>query len=152
MESSTFHGWMMHDFVWYHYCTWWQKLQMLSMQNFSIKNKKMLCLPNTKLMLRFSIGLEKFLRSEQMHCNKGPFNADPANTNYTHSFYLCASGSRTLAHMYGVLIRWLDFSLILLKEKTWVNLVNKNREPIFCSKFRFWTVNGGAICQWKEKD
>ena len=37
------------------------------------------------------------------------------------------------------------------KEKTRVNLVNKNCEPIFCSKFRFWRVNGGAICQWKEK-
>ena len=45
----------------------------------------------------------------------------------------------------------LSFSIQkeLLKDKTWVNLVNKNPAPIFYSKFRFWTANGWAICQWK---
>ena len=39
----------------------------------------------------------------------------------------------------------------MLKEKTWVNLVKDNCEPLFYSKFRFWTKNGWGICQWKKK-
>ena len=35
----------------------------------------------------------------------------------------------------------------VLKEKTRVNLVNKNPAPISYSKFRFSLANVGAICQ-----
>ena len=31
-----------------------------------------------------------------------------------------------------------------------MNLVKKKSEPLFCSKFRFWTANGWAICQWNK--
>jgi len=36
-----------------------------------------------------------------------------------------------------------------LKAGTWVNMVNKIVN-LFYSKFRFWTANGWAICQWKK--
>ena len=46
---------------------------------------------------------------------------------------------------------WKTKKFQILKAGTWVNLVNKNLEPIFYSQFRFWTANGWAICQWKKK-
>ena len=41
--------------------------------------------------------------------------------------------------------------IFLSKRKDLSESGKQNCEPLFCSKFRFWTANGWAICQWKKK-